>query len=293
MSSLWKSNKGKTSYGLFFKKQLLPGLCFIKKIPFIERTSVSGSMTVEAAIVLPLFLFFFINLSSSLEMIRLYGKLEYALHRTGNEICLYGTFLEDDASSSILSQAYSLYRIRSTLGEEYLSSSPLSGGANGLIPLGSRIGTGDIVDLRISYSVSTPIKYIGIAPLAMTGRFYGHLWNGYEIEPKEESTDGEVIVYITADSEVYHTTSDCTYLKLSTRAINRDELDDSRNSGGGRYYPCEICAHGEMPDTLYICSEGNKYHYSFDCYTLKRDYSVVPLSEVEDTHRPCSRCGGS
>ena len=63
----------------------------------IEKTSLSrGSMTIEAAIVLPCFLFFFINLSSSLEMIRLCGNLEYALHNAGNEVCLYGSLLTDE-----------------------------------------------------------------------------------------------------------------------------------------------------------------------------------------------------
>ena len=53
-------------------------------------------MTIEAAVVLPCFLFFFINLSSSLEMIRLHGNLEYALHNAGNEVCLYGSLLTDE-----------------------------------------------------------------------------------------------------------------------------------------------------------------------------------------------------
>ena len=62
----------------------------------IEKTSLlNGSMTVEAAVVLPVFLFFFMNLLASLEMIRLYGNLEYALHSAGNEVCLYGSLLTD------------------------------------------------------------------------------------------------------------------------------------------------------------------------------------------------------
>ena len=70
------------------------------------------------------------------------------------------------------------------------------------------------------------------------------------------------------------------------------DLDNERNGSGGRYYPCTVCAHGDVPDTIYVCSEGDRYHYDFDCYTLTRNYSPVPLSEVEDSHRPCSRCGG-
>ena len=62
----------------------------------VKRTlsqSVRGSMTVEASIVLPLFLIFFINLSSSIEMIRLSGKLDTALWSIGSDLSYYGAFL--------------------------------------------------------------------------------------------------------------------------------------------------------------------------------------------------------
>ncbi len=54
---------------------------------FMEGTSlsaffsrkVSAGMTVEAAIVLPLFLFFFLNMGCVIEMIRLHGNMQLAL----------------------------------------------------------------------------------------------------------------------------------------------------------------------------------------------------------------------
>ena len=51
-------------------------------------------MTVEASIVLPLILFFFMNLASSIEMIRLHGNLQLALWETGNELIVYGYALD-------------------------------------------------------------------------------------------------------------------------------------------------------------------------------------------------------
>lgn len=55
-------------------------------------------MTVEASIVLPLFLFFFMNLASSIEMIRLHGNLQLALWKTGNELTVYGYVLDSGVS---------------------------------------------------------------------------------------------------------------------------------------------------------------------------------------------------
>ena len=54
-----------------------------------KKEKVPASMTVEAAIVLPLFLFFFLNLMSSIEMIRLHGNLQLALWETGNRMTVY------------------------------------------------------------------------------------------------------------------------------------------------------------------------------------------------------------
>ena len=291
----------------------------------IEKTSLlRGSMTVEAAVVLPCFLFFFINLSSSLQMIALHANLEYALHSAGNEVCLYGSLLTDpmktlgstghvtaavqeenkttvDQSTSelmsyvqgeLLSETYVRYRIESELGENYISSSPLKSGASSLIFLGSTMGKdSDIVDIKLSYAVKTPFETIGVGGFYMAGRYYGHLWNGYGIDGTGEELSQEQIVYITEDSEVYHITTACTHLKLSVKPVEKENLDDCRNNGGGKYYPCSVCASGDMPDIVYITSEGDRYHYSSDCYTLTRSYSAVPLSDVEDSHRPCSRCG--
>ncbi len=294
----------------------------------IERTSLlHGSMTVEAAVVLPCFLFFFINLSSSLQMIALHGNLEYALHSAGNEVCLYGSLLTDpikelgstghvsgllpeeqpsadvtnDTSSSfisfaegeLLSETYIKYRIVSELGENYISSSPLKSGTSSLIFFGSTFSTGnDIVDIKLSYPVKMPIDSIGVGNFYMAGRFYGHLWNGYEIDGTGESLSQEQIVYITQDSEVYHVTTSCTHLRLSVRGVVNESIDECRNNNGGKYYPCSVCASGEIPDIIYVTSEGDRYHYSSECYTLTRSYSAVPLSDVNETHRPCSRCGG-
>ncbi len=324
------------------RKQLLPQI-----ISRIEKTSLlGGSMTVEAAVVLPVFLFFFINLSASLEMIRLYGNLEYALHSAGNEVCLYGSLLTDPikdlgmtghigaagsggssevvsepgsatgsggedssgagnssqedinsilemAEGTAISYTYVRYRMIDELGEDYLNSSPLTNGTNSLNFYGSSIDAGnDCIDIRLSYRVGTPFDIAGIRSFMMAGRFYGHLWNGYAVSGNTAEETREQIVYITENSEVYHLTTACTHLRLSVRAVDYADVGDERNRGGGNYYPCEICARGDAPETVYICSEGDRYHYNGECYTLTRTYTAVPISEVVDSRRPCSRCGG-
>ena len=47
-----------------------------------------GSLTLEAAIVLPIFLSLIISLISVLEMMNLYARVEFALHETAREMAL-------------------------------------------------------------------------------------------------------------------------------------------------------------------------------------------------------------
>lgn len=56
-----------------------------------------AGMTVEASVVLPLLLFFFMNLASFIEMLRLHGNLQLALWKTGNELAVYGYALDSGA----------------------------------------------------------------------------------------------------------------------------------------------------------------------------------------------------
>ena len=72
---------------------------YIKRIslPMLQRTCVRGSMTVEAALVLPLFCFFVISMGNAIEIIRLHGNLEVALWNVGRQIGVYGALPEGAA----------------------------------------------------------------------------------------------------------------------------------------------------------------------------------------------------
>lgn len=70
-------------------KKILPAklslvIEYIKRIslPMLQRTCVRGSMTVEAALVLPCLLFV-ISMGNAIEIIRLHGNLEVALWNAG------------------------------------------------------------------------------------------------------------------------------------------------------------------------------------------------------------------
>ncbi len=96
-------------------------------------------MTVETALVLPLFCFFMIHMGSAIEMMRLHGNLEVALWDAGRQVGIYGGILNagdagekedngDRLGTVAVSYTYVKKSICNQLGEEYLEQSPLEQG---------------------------------------------------------------------------------------------------------------------------------------------------------------------
>ena len=201
-------------------KKILPAklslvIEYIKRIslPMLQRTCVRGSMTVEAALVLPLFCFFVISMGNAIEIIRLHGNLEVALWNAGRQIGVYGALPDGEQGSAdhrleavAVSYTYVKEQIEEQLGEEYLEMSPLDGGSDGLQFLESNI-EGDIYTINMTYRIAGISQLSGFKKFRMANRYYGHMWNGYEIpEPEDEE-----YIYVTENGRVYHTNRECTH----------------------------------------------------------------------------------
>jgi len=263
-----------------------------------KKNMVAG-MTVEAALVLPLFLFFLLSFGSVIEMIRLHGNLQLALWDVGRETALYAYAVEENvvpdgeeswwenAAGKVLSATYLKWRLTDIVGEAYLESSPIVNGCDGLVLWESDIvkPNGEM-ELIATYGVESISPLIGFPYFRMANRYYGHAWTGYELP--EEGADGQV-VFITDNAEVYHLYQDCTHLRLTIREIRKKELESARNLYGGRYDACEKCAEGSMPLWLWVADEGDCYHYVRVCPGLKRTVYTVQLTSV-DRLPLCTRC---
>ncbi len=326
MSFLWRKQRNKQKNKQLTVNHKRPSpkhqhyLFFMKKIfcLSIKRTSLftfllrktTASMTVEAAIVLPMFLFFFLNLSCAIEMIRLHGNLELALWETGNKLSIYGHIFSDNAvedetdkssdQSGILQEigdvAFSYTYVKGQViayaGETYLEQSPLMNGAESLQFVETELFNGeDQFEIIMTYAVSPWAKIDGIRPFRMANKYYGHVWNGYEIPGTQESGEADQeVVYLAENGKVYHEDKDCTHLRLTIRKVSILQLPHERNEQGKKYTLCEKCGKGIAPNIVLIGAEGDRYHYREDCSGLKRTVFVLPKEEAADKYRPCSRC---
>lgn len=261
-------------------------------LPISINREADAGMTVEAAVVLPLVLFFLLNLSCAIELIRLHGNLQMALWDTGSRLAVYGHTLGDSDVASLFTWFYIRDQIADYTGEEYLDNSPLKNGSESLMFWESDIfSSEDELDVIVTYSVSPWSSLAGFSPFRMANRYYAHIWNGYDISKGNcdgrEETD---IVYMTENGEVYHENRNCTHLKLSIRQVSRAEAQIQTNEYGKKYSACEKCKPDLTDETLYIAAEGDRFHSDRGCPGLKRTVFSVPRSRVAG-YRACSRCG--
>ncbi len=232
---------------------------------FVRRISprtLCASLSLEASIVVPLFLFFCLTLCSLLEQYRSYSMMSYAVQQVGNTISVNNHIL---LSGQIEGQ------IRELAGDKAKESD-----VSNLLYLGGK------VSFDLSYREETLINIWGVKKQERRVRFYGHQWVGYELQ-LTDVRDGEEYVFVTTNSEVYHRSRDCTHLKLSISSMPASTVPSS-------YRSCERC-HAVLSGMVYVTAQGDCYHSSVECSGLKRSVRAIPLSEAV-MYRPCSRCGG-
>lgn len=242
-----------------------------------------GSMTVEAALTIPVFLFAVLCLIYLLEV----QAIRISVHSAAQGAA------KNAATDIVTVPVLNVFKFKSDMvrmiGAERLEGSIIQGGKSGLSCLGSLYypSTGEI-HVRISYKIRLPFPGFTDIGVRQKDTFIVKAWTGYT-KPDVENEDGE-IVYVTDSGAVYHTNYQCSYLQLSIRFLPSTGLSGIRNLGGARYRSCEKCVHGSAMAGVYVTDSGNRYHNSLNCSGLKRSIRAVKKSKIYGK-AACSRCG--
>ena len=277
-----------------------------KRIPkrASERRFLKGSLTIETALVLPLFLFAVLTYLYIAEAIRFSGNTEEALHQSARQLATYSYAYEHALgektvgsllSSKGLSLTLGKSMVMTHLGSIYADESPVESGSAGISFLRSSVlGNDETIDLIASYKVDTPFDIFGIKNFRVLNRARIRAFTGYDNTHRKtsDSEEEEETVFITEHGTVYHRNINCPHLKITVRETTKALVGAERNDNGGKYYACEFCGGKASDGTLYITSEGDRYHTTVTCSALKRGIRAVPLSEAGGI-RACKTCGGN
>lgn len=255
--------------------------------PLQKRTSRSvseeGSVTVEAAIVIPLLLCGFLALLLWGKVFILQQEVESALLETAREIAVQEHLLTNMDQEGIgLLLAEGLFQEKRKQG----------GGTEGvqiryMQLLGSeyRKETKEVY-LQANYQIQIPILFLGTFKLPLKTAVVQKAWNGYApFRGKEEGT--ERYVYVTEHGEAFHTNSQCYHLHVTVRETKDTSLYYSGQAG---LKPCGYCVSGNKSAAiLYITEEGECYHEDSECGGLTRTVSYVEFSKAGN-RRLCEDC---
>lgn len=265
-----------------------------------------ASITLEASLVLPIYLFVLISLISLMRMIRIQSCVEFASYSAGKEIALYSyadeliNLIPDPTLKNFvftaLSDSYAEDKILKKLEEQKGLLKQIGNKKERFSFLQSKVqvngDSDDIVDFAINYKIHPLCNFFGISSYDMICRTRLHPWTGYSYTEINSSTNEERIVYITETGTVYHLSKSCSHLDLSIISASSKNISSLKNANDSSYKSCELCMKSQnVPTTIYVTSWGDSYHCSLSCSGLKRTIIEIPLSEVGN-RKACSRCGG-
>ncbi|MEE3467549.1 MAG: hypothetical protein VZQ83_03830 [Eubacterium sp.] len=230
--------------------------------------------------VLPIFLFAVLTIAYLGLVVKTQDEVRHAMFRTVSEASA-------EVGAGLTAQAKSMLYYRGKLAA-YLEDTSLTTAL-----IGSKfLEENDEIDLVVSYTTSLPFAVFDFLHPRFQERIHSRAFVGMDTRAKQEEED-DVIVYITPTGRVYHRDKICTYLKLKVSQVLYGDVDHMRNSGGGKYRPCQRCARGGAPwadAPVWVTNYGDRYHTNRGCSEIKRTIQEVLLSEVGE-RVACSKCG--
>ena len=249
-----------------------------------SKTRIQGSVTIEAALAIPWFLFAVLCLIYLLEIQAIQLSIFSAMQGTAKIAA------EEMAVVQVLNPIKLKADLVNLIGAERLERSIVVGGSSGIRCWKSRYEEeGGELHVEIEYRLRLPFPGFVHAGVLRKEEMIVKAWNGYE--KKGIESDDDQIVYVTENGLVYHMDYQCSYLQLTVRFVPYSGLEHLRNQDGGKYHACESCIYGPVVGGVYITDYGDKYHSSLNCNGLKRTIYSVKKGECTGMGA-CSRCGG-
>lgn len=258
-------------------------LTYLKKrvSSFTSFPFAKASVTLEAAFVLPVFLFAMLNIISIMDIMRIKGCVDMAVVECGNEIAIesYGGYVNDLMTSLYIKKKI-CYFLKENLSDADYKKIEESIYVRDV----SFLKEGNKFSFKVHYKIKPMVDMAGLATVKLNTDYYGHNWLGYQSQGKTET-----MVFLSDKASVYHMDKHCKYLNVTIMEIPFINLEFYRNNSRQKYKACNFCTDGEKEMVVYITPEGEGYHTSKNCIGLKRSIHTVPLSQVKGK-KVCQGC---
>lgn len=280
---------------------------FLKDKKRVSYVTCDGSITMEAAFVMPLCILAVITIIQIMIMMNIQVTIAHSLSNQAEKISGY-TYLSD----------YVIENVTDKLGIEEIGyvGHIIENGVTGFIvkkmveqDVGKKLfinGYVDNVDVVITpfvsenyldiifyYHIRPGINFFNVVSVPIIARARVRCFNGTTRILSDDGNEGESgseEVYVTGAGSVYHWYDDCVYIKVNLNRIKKDELSTVRNQSGGIYYPCPGCAKASnSSEYIYITRYGDRYHTDKKCKYVTHSVNKILFSDVGN-RKECSKC---
>lgn len=253
----------------------------LKKVKDSNTEWINASLTIETALVLPLFMFGMLSILSVLGITLTLLRFQNALNLTAENMSIVGCNGNVKAISEIKEEVMDCFSWNKW------KAAPVSEKEDGPDMSKSSLTDSEYFEIVANYNV-TPFIIGEYIKIPIEQRAFLHTWVGYN-KPYAGWDDSEY-VYITDNATVYHLDRECSHLRLKIRMTTSSQVKSLRNKAGGKYKQCKVCNSTTKDKILYVTEDGECFHNSLSCSGLKRSVHAVKKSSVKNLP-PCSRCG--
>lgn len=254
-------------------------------------TCINGSICLEAAMVLPLFIAAVVAVIFFIQAVQIEMRLQKALYNQimkTSGIAYYVNVVDlSDTVEQMLEAEYVKNEVIKEAGKDFLDNSYIDGGHKGIkVDLLCKAKEG-ILDVKLIYYMSVPFNLFGIKPVRFETHMVNHTWIG---KTENDSGTNAEMVYVTASGQVYHLYKDCSYISSTIQSCKETEIELKRNSSGSKYLPCKICGSDSDTGKVYYTKYGTRYHKQANCRNLYSSIYAIDIETAKSNYRLCSKC---
>lgn len=252
-----------------------------------------ASMTAEAAIALPLAIFFFLALLQPVSWLDRQRKVQTCTERIGEEISQYGLLMDTDPEEensglpAFCTDAAAALWIRGRVGQ-YAD--------HVLVKQAEVYGENGDITFEVEYREDVPFYGRILGKQQRNAAVKRRTWIGLRGKLRENGTgletdrdSDEEIVYVGAGMGRYHLFRDCHYISNEYQSVTQMEAEKG-GSYGKKRTPCAVCAGKENGSGIvYVTAAGEHYHFDKNCASMISYVREMPRGEAEHMGL-CSYC---
>ena len=285
-----------------------------KKAPLRVRTgkktflSTPASLTVEASLVLTLFIFAAVCLILPMKIMNTERRIQAGLEAVGEDFSKYAyvkDLLEKNETGAIPGAgefAGSFCKYLAAGGAaRYATERTMAyadtGNCRAVTMMRSQIlEDGETFDLILDYEIQMPFPVLGLPAVRRTAHCRRRAWIGkagksYGADGRDEE-DQDEMVYVGKNGTRYHRSRSCHYLSNDLTTVSFEAVGGLRNTSGGKYYACSVCGRSAGAGSMvHVMPSGSSFHTTEDCTAIIAYVRAVKLSEAEHLGA-CSYCSG-